>query len=575
MISLPRFLFFAIFLMAGSAILYELLLAAVLSYLLGATVLYFSVTIGIFLFALGVGAWFSRRLEADLLKKFLTIEAVLAILGGFAVPLMFGAYALLFRYLGSHTFNNLFSFLFQVGIAEILFNGISFLLIFAIGVLVGVELPLFTRLVSQSLRLKEALARVFFWDYAGSLAGSVLFPLLLLPTLGFLRTGFLVGLLNGVGAVILAASIGQRPVMKNFSLAGKAALGIGSLALITGFILAPQLERVFTRMIFADSKVLWDETSPYQRIQLVENHGGKIALFLNAELQFQSGLLEERYHETFARPVMAFMGERARRILVLGGGDGLLLRELWKYPQVESVTMVDIDPAVTRLAATHPVMRGINRDSFRDPRLTLVHDDAFRWLLQRRGEPFDTVFIDLPDPTDDALRRLYSKEFYLLVRRNLAPDGIAITQAGSLPSRFHGVAKKTLAASGYYTLSLHPPGLDPIFGIQGIFESSFVVASPQPHAADTLLQVLQNNVALGGNSREFVTPYLTSRSLAEAPRHSLFHPIRSYGVGGSLTQRAIASQVTHGTLAYNIGAVNASTQIINLVTGRGPFTPRH
>lgn len=573
MISSPRLLFLAIFLMAGSAVLYELLLAAVLSYLLGATVLYFSLTIGIFLFALGVGAWFSKRIEADLLKKFLTIEAVLGLMGGLAVPLIFGLYALLFRYLGSHIFNNLFSFLFQAGVAEIIFNGASFALIFAIGVLVGIELPLFTRLVSSSFVLKEALARVFFWDYAGSLAGSVLFPLLLLPMLGFLRTGFLIGLLNLAGAAILAVSVGQRPIIRNFSRAGVVIAAAGSVALVAGFLFAPRLDRLLTRMIFAGSEIIWDETSPYQRIQLVKNNAGKLSLFLNGELQFQEGILEQRYHETFAHPVMAFLGERAGRILVLGGGDGLLLRELWKYPSVGSVTMVDIDPAVTRLASTHPLMRAINRDAFRDPRLTLIHDDAFRWLLQRNGQLFDVIFLDLPDPTDDALRRLYSKEFYLLMRRNLAVDGMAITQAGSLPSRFHGVVKESLKSTGYRALSLHPAGPDAVFGIPNVFESSFIAASPSMNEIELLFRSLHENdvhSAPGG----FISPYLSSKDMKRASVNSLLNPARSLGVQGSIIRHLVETQLAAGnSLQRNILAPQETVlaQLARLASGNGPF----
>lgn len=573
MTASPRLMFFAVFLMAASAILYELLLAAVLSYLLGATILYFSLTIGVFLFALGIGAWWSRRLEADLLSKFLTIEVILGILGGLAIPLIFAVFALLFRYLGGHVFNNLFSFLFQAGLAEILFHGVSFAAIVAIGVLVGLELPIFTRLAHESLALKEALARVFFWDYAGALAGSVLFPLILLPMLGFLRTGFLVGLVNIAAALMLGAAVGAASPLRQFSRTGRALFVVGAVTLVLGFGLAPRLEQFFTRQIFTGSEILWNQTSPYQSILLTKNREGKTSLFLNGELQFQSGILEQRYHETFAHPVMAFMGEKARRILILGGGDGLLLRELVKYPQVEAVTMVDIDTAVTDLARTHPALRVMNQDSLADRRLTLIHDDAFRWLRQRpaRESPFDAAFLDLPDPVDDALTRLYSREFYLMLRRNLTPDGMMVTQAGSLPSRFHESVKRTLKSAGYRVLSLHPAGADPMFGIAGVFESSFVSASPSAGTIETFYQSLASDK----NASAIMSPYLGSKVLRQASAHSLFYPVRSFGVGGSLTRRLMELQTASADLLLShLRAPPALTraQVQNLITDRGIFS---
>ena len=563
----PRMLFAAVALMAASAILYELLLAAALSYLLGATVLYFSVTIGIFLFALGVGAWFSRRLEADLLKKFLTIEAVLAIVGGLAVPLIFGLYAILFRYLGSHIFNNLFSFLLQAGMAEILFHGASLALIFAIGVLVGIELPVFTRLMSGSLELKDVLARVFFWDYAGALVASVLFPLLLLPALGFLKTGFLVGFLNLAASVILAAGFSPAWPLRAFSRFGRILLFAGILILAVGFIYAPRLDEFFTRQIFAGSEVLFDRTSPYQRIQLIKNRDGKLSLFLNGELQFQEGMLEKRYHETFAHPVMSFMGERARRILILGGGDGLLAREVLRYPSVEEITLVDIDKAVTDLATAHPLLRELNSGSLSDPRLTIVHDDAFRWLLERRAQSrFNIVLVDFPDPTDPALTRLYSKEFYLLIRRNLSPSGILVVQAGGLPSRQHAITTRTLKDAGFSLLSLHPPGGDPTLGIAGVFESSFVAASVPSSFVSAMHRFLTSDPTGQG----FVTPYLAAPRLESDAVHSLFLPASFRGYVG-ISDRVITHASTEGRtplyLHFRAPAAVTQSQIQGLITG--------
>lgn len=513
----PRLIFFSIFLMAGAAILYELLLASALSYLLGATILYFSLTIGVFLFALGVGAWLSKYIEEDLLQKFLTLEIILGVLGGFAVPFVFLLYAFLFERLGELFSLNQVKAFFYAGGFEFWFLTLSFLYLFGIGTLVGLELPILTRLSQKFSILRDALATVFFWDYLGALAASILFPLLLLPWLGFLKTGFLVGILNIFAAATLALAMRERPFLENFSYAGKALFLVGTLALILGFVYSSRIEEFFTEKIFAQNSILLNRNTPYQNIIVSKNKKGEISLFLNWEMQFRSGRLEKEYHETFAHSAMIRLGEKAKNILVLGGGDGLLLRELWKYPAVEKITLVDIDPEITSLALGEPIFTSINENSMSDPRLTIINADAFSWLLGRRtNEKFDAIFIDFPDPTDDGLRRLYSREFYLLVRRNLRPDGLAMVQADSVPAQSHEITKKTMQSAGFRTLSVHTPQLNQELENSGIFDAAFVAASPNPNTIDSLYSNLR-----GSN---FLAPYL-DLGYSESPAvNSLFRP---------------------------------------------------
>src|SRR5206468_8625237 len=171
-------------------------------------------------------------------------------------------------------------------------------------------------------------------------------------------------------------------------------------------------------------------------------------LTLNGGLQFSS-LDEVRYHEFLVHVPMVFARERVS-VLVLGGGDGLGLREILKYPNVESVTLVDLDPAMTHFAATHPVMTALNHRSFADARVAVVQSgavvegprqlvsgeephpharhlhgddlpvaevsvvniDADKFLREVQ-EVYDVVIVDFPDPRSIELCKLYSKEFYL------------------------------------------------------------------------------------------------------------------------------------------------------------------
>jgi spermidine synthase len=117
-------------------------------------------------------------------------------------------------------------------------------------------------------------------------------------------------------------------------------------------------------------------------------------------------------------------------VLVLGGGDGLAVREILRYPAVQSVTLVDLDSEVTRLFTDNPLLAGLNGGALRDPRVRIVNADAFAWLTSVR-DAFDVVVADFPDPHNYSLGKLYSRSFYRTLRSRLAPGGVTVVQATS------------------------------------------------------------------------------------------------------------------------------------------------
>src|SRR5699024_6665730 len=174
------------------------------------------------------------------------------------------------------------------------------------------------------------------------------------------------------------------------------------------------------------------ERTKHQEVVLTEGSTGigkpdDTRMFLNGDLQF-STTDEYRYHEALVHPAMD--GPRGN-VLVLGGGDGLALRELLRYPDVQHITLVDLDPAVLQLAREDPRITAVNQNSLNDPRATVIADDAFSWMREHQHEDFDTVLIDMPDPDSEATAKLYSEEFYGLVRQSLAPGARVAVQAGS------------------------------------------------------------------------------------------------------------------------------------------------
>src|SRR5262249_49060246 len=174
-------------------------------------------------------------------------------------------------------------------------------------------------------------------------------------------------------------------------------------------------------------EIVYAAQSPYQRIIITKGRAG-FNLYLNGHLQFASAD-EYRYHEALVHPAMTLAGQ-PRRVLILGGGDGLALREVLKHPSVVAVTLVDIDPEMTRLSEHVPPLAQLNGQAFADPRVTVVNEDAMIWL-EEPGPRFDVAIIDFPDPNNFALGKLYTTRFYRLLRGRLQQDGAISVQSTS------------------------------------------------------------------------------------------------------------------------------------------------
>ncbi|GMV17214.1 MAG: polyamine aminopropyltransferase [Polyangiaceae bacterium] len=389
---------------ATAGLVYELVMAAVASYVLGDSVTQFSTVIGVYLSAMGLGAWLSRFAERRLSLLFVDIELGTALIGGLCAP----GLLLAFSYTNA-------------------FRLILYATVVAVGVLVGLELPLLMRILRRELEFKELIARALTFDYAGALVGSLAFSLFLVPRLGLVHTSLACGLLNAaVGLlstwVLVPESEEERRGMAGARLRAVFVLVLLGLALLQG--------KHLTSLAEAQSfggRVLHAESSPYQRIVLSERGNG-FALHLNGNLQFTSRD-EHRYHEALVHPAMAAAASR-RRVLVGGGGDGLAVREILRWPDVERVVLVDLDRAVTDLARTRPELVAQNQGSLSDPKVQVINADAMIWVAESR-ESFDVIVLDFPDPSNYSVGKLYSTELYQRVRARLAPGGALGVQSTS------------------------------------------------------------------------------------------------------------------------------------------------
>ncbi len=396
-------LFLNVFVIATCGLIYELLAGTLSSYVLGDSVTQFSLIIGIYLFAMGVGSWLSRFIDKHVAEKFVEIELAVAVIGGFSAPLLF----LTFAHLSY-------------------FSVVLYGIVFVIGVLVGLEIPLLMRILKDELDFKDLVSRVLAFDYIGALAASLLFPIFLVPKLGLNRTSLLFGMFNaavGIWGTWLLLPLIKRNVtllrIKGFVIL---------VLLVIAFIKADRLTTLAEDAMFVDN-IIYAKSSPYQRIVVTKGKTGH-SLFLNGNLQFNS-FDEYRYHEALVHPAFAAFSGDAKRVLVLGGGDGLALREIEKYHSVEFIQLVDLDPEMTKVSSAVPALGELNKHAFDDPRVHVTNADAFVWLDDTQIEPFDIVIIDFPDPNNFALGKLYTTRFYNLLKSKLKPDSSVVIQTTS------------------------------------------------------------------------------------------------------------------------------------------------
>jgi spermidine synthase len=440
----------SILIISGCSIIYELLISSISAYLLGSSILHFSVTIGLFMFFLGVGALISKYITEDLLDRFIEIEIAIGVAGGISTLLLFWSFT-----------------------ATEYYYFVTFGVTALISTLVGIEIPLVTRLVKEHQSIREAIAHILAFDYLGALIASLLFPLVLLPYLGTMRTAVVTGLVNLSVAVVNIAEF--HPKMRRGVVRPLALTVLSGALLIALFIYSSRITSLLEHQLYQD-EILYAEQTPFQRV-VVTRFKDDLRLFLNGALQFSS-VDEYRYHEPLTHIPLAF-SEGRESILVIGGGDGLVAREVLKYADVKRVVLVDIDRTVVDLAKTSPHFLQVNHGALNDPRVEIVTQDAYRFM-EERSDVFSAIIIDLPDPNDLALGRLYSREFYTLVKRRLSPQGVVVTQAGSpyLARRAYWCIAHTLASVFPHTTPY--TAYVPSFGQWG-----FVAASHRPLPLET------------------------------------------------------------------------------------------
>jgi spermidine synthase len=411
-----------------SGIVAEYVLSTLATYFLGNSVLQWTMIVSIMLFSMGLGARITKIMDGNLLEKFIWIEIALSILASFV--------SLITYTVATYT----------------LYTGFAiYALCVIIGLLIGMEIPLVIRINDKFESLKTNVSSMMENDYYGSLLGGVFFAFVGLPFLGLTYTPFILGFVNFAVAIILLTVL-WKDLDKGIKQRLSSANLIVFVLLISGMLSANNVIAHGEEMRYKD-RVIFSKQTKYQKLVLTQSNSD-YWLFINGNQQL-STVDEIMYHEPLVHPLMQLY-PHAKDILILGGGDGCAAREILKYPDVENITLVDLDPEMTRLAMEHPVLSEINQHAMEDEKVKVINADGYTFL-EKNEDYYDLIIIDLPDPKSIELGRLYSFEFYKLCNKALRPNGLIITQAGSpyFAARAFKCIDATMAEAGFSTVPMH------------------------------------------------------------------------------------------------------------------------
>ncbi len=459
-----RVLYLAMLTMGASGLAFEYTLSKISGDILGNSVQQWAIIIGVMMFFMGIGSDVQKYVaEKNLFDAFIFLESLLALAGALG-PVVF---------------------IYVYGLFPFHFVLVQYFFIITIGLIIGMEVPLVSRLNARFLpELRLNLAAVLKMDYIGALLGALAWVFLLIPRFELSQVAFVIAFFNW-GVALISLFFFRREVTRRAGLVlMNAVVGI---VLVAGFLNVDHWRVEAEQYLYRD-RVVYSHTTPYQHIVLTEGRNGDISCYINGHLQFYSGD-EFIYHENLVHTVMNSVPRR-ENILILGGGDGLALREVLKYRDARRITLCDLDAEMTRLAAENPFFRRLNHNALNDtgrvrivtaavrpgePYAVFTKNDKYLWrggydsvatvhvvnmdaakFVERISGMYDVIIVDFPDPNAPDLAKLYSKTFYEHLRKKLSRDGLLIQQSTS-PYHAREVflsIGKTMRAAGLSTVPL-------------------------------------------------------------------------------------------------------------------------
>jgi len=445
----------ALFATGFSGIVAEYVLSTLASYFIGNAILQFTLIVSIMLFAMGLGSRLSKSFNSNIIFWFVITELTLSVLVSFSA---------IASYIAFGVTNN--SWL------------VIYLLSITIGLLIGLEIPFATRINEEYEELRLNISNILEKDYFGSLVGGLFFAFVGLPYLGLTYTPFVLGFINLIISFwlfyVLKDAISQK--LRKGLFIGYAIVFIGILA---GCMYAEPLVLFGEQAKYKD-KIVFSEQTKYQKLVITKWKDWH-SLYINGNQQL-STFDEFLYHEPMVHSALG-LTENKQHILVLGGGDGCIVRELLKYPTIQSVDLVDLDPKMLEIGKTNPIFTDINNNALNHSKVSTFTADAFNYL-ETSTKKYDVILVDLPDPNNVDLNKLYTKEFYKLCYYNLNEEGTFITQSGSpyYATKAFYCVDKTLKSAGFETLPLHNQ-------ILTLGEWSWILGKKQPISKVTLNRI--------------------------------------------------------------------------------------
>lgn len=421
-------LMLSLFATGVAGIVAEYILATLATYFLGNSVFQWTIVLSLMLFAMGFGSRVSRYVETKVLETFILLEVLLSIIVGCSSIFVYSI-------MGYTSYLNLIIY----GMA------------ICVGFLIGMEIPLVTRFNSKYEGLKANISSVLEKDYYGSLIGGLFFAFIGLPYLGLTYTPFLLGGINLLVASIVFFKFRKTLVIRSKNWLTVSIFATAALLILGVYFAKPIIQ--FGEQSRYSNKVVYSEQTKFQKITLTQSKNNHV-LYLNNSMQLNS-MDEWLYHEPLVHPAMLLNGN-PKNVLILGGGDGCGIREVLKYSSVETIKLVDLDPAMTAFGANHPVFRTMNQNAYHNEKVTVINQDAFIYL-ENDSNYYDVIIIDFPDPRSIELARLYSKEMYHFCKNRLRQNGILITQATSpfFQTKAYYSILKSMQSSGLYCIPIH------------------------------------------------------------------------------------------------------------------------
>lgn len=401
-------LYISTFIFSFTAIAHESNFIAATSFLFGDTATQAGLLLAFVFFGMLAGAWLSKKFpDSRLLEAFIIGELLLTIAAGFSIVFGFWVYATSEHYVLLIRLN-----------------------IFLVSTLVGLEDAAVIRYANRyESETKDAIGNGMMMNNLGSAIAGLFFGTILVPFFGgMLNVALILGVLDSIVVAIVILRFKDQLIRWPIYL---------MICVVSGFVLfatysgSDELSKNLTNPLY-DDMITRQWNSPYANIVLTREDK-EIRLYINGGLQFSS-TDEVQYHEPLIMPALNLASQRvANRPLVVaiaGGGDGLGSRDVLKHSNVGELHIVDLDAVMTgEVALSEPIVT-LNQHAFEDSRVTIHNTDAFIFFRDTE-ERFDVIIVDLVDPNNDVVSKLYTVEFYQMLSKKLNHGGVVVTQSTS------------------------------------------------------------------------------------------------------------------------------------------------